>query len=106
MPMTVSRQVDRHAGNRCREVRPVIEVEPAEVVLIRLAFAAVLADDDAGHGFEDFARAHHRPRVELSAGNCALARGLRDAEEVLRGIGRIRQVGEGALPSHRHVGAQ
>ena len=38
--------------------------------------------------------------------NCSLARGLRDAEKVLRGIGHIRQVGEGALPSHRHVGAE
>ena len=70
-------------ATRRREVGAVIEVEAAQVVLVRLALAAVLADDDARHGFEHFAGAHDRPRVELPRRDRALARRLRDADEVL-----------------------
>ena len=59
-----------------------------------------------GHRFEHFAGSHHRPRVELSRGDRALAGRLRDADEILRGFGRIGEVGEGPLAGHRHVGAQ
>ena len=71
--VAVRRHVHRHASDRRREVGAVIEVEAAQVVLVGLALAAVLADDDARDGFEDFAGPHDRPRVELPRGDRALA---------------------------------
>ncbi len=71
--MAVRRQIHRHAGNRCREIGPVIEIEATQIILIRLSLAAVLTDRDAWHCFEHFAGPHHRPGVELSGGDGALA---------------------------------
>ena len=84
MAVAVRRHVHRHARDGRREVGAVIEVEAAQVVLVRLSLAAVLADDHARHGLEHFARAHDRPRVELPRRDRALARRLRDADEILR----------------------
>jgi hypothetical protein len=102
----MGRKVDRHAGERRGEVGAVIEVEAAKVVLVGLALAAVLTDDDAGDGLEDFARPHDRPRVELSCGDRALTGRLRHTDEVLGRVLHVRQVREGALAGHRHVGIQ
>src|SRR5687767_11222613 len=54
MPMCVCRKIDGDSRYRRRKIRAVIEVEAPQVVLIRLAFAAVLADDHAGNGFQNF----------------------------------------------------
>ena len=90
-----------------RKVRAVIEIESAEVVLVRLALAAVLADDDARHRLEHLAGAHHRPRVELSAGDGALTGRLGDARPgCAAGSISVGQVGEGPLAGHRDVGAE
>ena len=91
MRVRAGRRVDRHAGDRRREVRAVIEVEAAQVVLIRLALATVLAHDEARHRFEDFAGAHDRTLVELRRGDGALARRRRDAHEV---CGRVFDIGD------------
>ena len=46
------RHVNRHARDRGREVRAVIEVESAQVkVLVGFPLAAVLRNDHPGHGF-------------------------------------------------------
>jgi hypothetical protein len=50
----------------------VVEVEPAQEHLVRFAGAAVLRDDHARHGLEDFARTHSRPRVEFGRADDAL----------------------------------
>jgi len=39
-------------------------------------------DDDAGHGLEDRATPHDRPRVELPRGDRALAGGLCNADQI------------------------
>ena len=89
-----------------REVGAVIEVEAAQEVLVGLALAAVLRDDDARHGLEHFAVAHERPLVELLRGDRALARRLRDADEILGRVLDVGEVGERPLAGHRHVGVQ
>ena len=104
--MRVRRHVHRHAGERRREVGAVIEVEAAQVVLIRLALPAVLTDHDAWHRFEHLSGPHHRARVELPRRDRALARRLRDADEILGRPFRVGEIGEGRLPGDRHVGAQ
>ena len=83
-----------------------IEVEATDVVLVGFAFAAVLTDDQARDGFEHFARTHDRTDLELRGGDRALARGRRDADQVL---GRVLDVGD--VPERRgarddNVGSQ
>ena len=95
-------------ATRRREVGAVIEVEAAQVVLVGLALAAVLADDDAGHGLEHLAGPRHRARASSwRDGDCALARGLRHADEVLRRtLRRSARFANVRIPGHRDVGAQ
>ena len=76
----VCRHVHRNARHRGGEVRSMIEVEAAQVELIGLPLTTVLADHDAGDGFEDFAGAHDRPHGELARRDRALACRLRDAQ--------------------------
>ena len=104
--VAMRRHVHRHARDRRREVGAVVEIEAAKVVLVRLALAAVLTDDDAWHRLEDFTGPHDRTRLELARGDRALAGGLRDADEILRRRRRIGEVGEGGLPRDRDVRAQ
>jgi len=66
----------------------------------------VLTDDDSGHGFQHLAGPSHRPRIELTRGDCALARGLRNPDEVLGRILRICEVRKGESAGDRDVGAE
>ncbi len=93
----VRRQVDRHAGNRRREVRAVIQVEAAQIVLVGFPFPAVLADDQPGYGFQQLTGPHDRPRFELLAGHGTLARGECHANEVLRRAFHVNELRERAL---------
>jgi hypothetical protein len=60
--------VHGHAVDAGGEIGAVIEIEPAQEVLVRLAAAAVLSDDQPGHDFEQLARAQHGAQVELFRG--------------------------------------
>ena len=104
--MGVGRQIHRHAGDRRREVRPVIEIESAQIVLVGFPFTAVLRDDHARHGFEHFTASHDRARVELPRRDRPLARGLRYSDQIFGWRLRIREVGEGTLGGDGHVRAQ
>ena len=64
MTVRVGRQIDRHAGNKCREVGAVVKVETAQEVLIGLAFARVLGDDHAGDELKHFTGARCGPGLE------------------------------------------
>ena len=101
LAVRVRRHVHRRAGHRHREIAAVIEVEAAQEILVGLALAAVLRDDHARHRLEHFALAHDRPHVELTRGDRALAGRLRDADQALRRIVDVGQVGE---PAARHDG--
>jgi hypothetical protein len=63
----VRRHVDRHAVDPGREVGAVVEVEAAQVVLVGLAVAAVLRDDDAGNEFEHLGGPQRRPALDQLA---------------------------------------
>ena len=85
--MTVRRHVERHAVERDCEVCAVIELEPAQLVLIGLALAAVLRDDEAGNGgLERLARPAERDGVDLLAGREEFARGALRGVELLLGL--------------------
>ena len=83
-----------------------IQVESTQVVLIRFALAAVLADDDARDGLEHFARSHEGPPVELSGRDRALAGRLRDADKVLSRMFDVSQVGKRPFAGDGDVGVQ
>ena len=104
--VAVRRHVHRHAGHRGGEVGAVIEVEPAQVVLVGLAFAAVLADDHARDGLEHLGRAHHRTGVELAGGDRALAGRLGDPDQVLGRPLDVGEVGERGLAGDGDVGGE
>ena len=106
MAVAVGRHVDRHAGDGRGEVGAVVEVEPAQVVLVGLSLAAVLADDQPGYGLEHLGRAHHRAGVELTGGDRALAGRLGDPDQVLRRPLDVGEVGEGGLAGHGDVGGE
>jgi hypothetical protein len=78
--MRMGALVDQHAVHRGPEVGAVVEVEAAQVELVGLAFAAMLADDQAGNGFEHFAGPVHRACLELLLRDDAGVGRLRDAE--------------------------
>ncbi len=56
IPLTVgvSAHVDRHVVDRDCEISAVVEIEAAQEILVGLAVAAVLRDDQAGYNFKRF----------------------------------------------------
>ena len=64
--MSMRRHVHRHPCHDGGEIGAVIQVEPAQVVLVRFALPAVLADDDARHCLQYFSGS------ERSAGHGAV----------------------------------
>ena len=55
--------VHDHAVDRGAQIGAVIEIESAQIKLVRFALAAVLADDEAGHRFQQLTGAVHRARL-------------------------------------------
>ena len=65
LAVRVGAHVDRHVVDGDRQVGAVVEIVAAQEILVGFALAAVLRHDQARHGFEHFARARDRPRVEF-----------------------------------------
>jgi hypothetical protein len=84
----------------------VIEVEPAQVVLVGLPLAAVLTDDESGNRFQHLAGPHQRPRFDLSGRDDTLARGVGRADEPLAGRIDFGEIPEGSRPCDGDVGRQ
>ena len=100
------RLVHRHAGKVGGEVGAVIEIEAAQVVLVRLALAAVLAGDEPRHGFENLAGAHDGARLELLGGDGAFAGRGGDAHQVVARVLQVGDVAERPAAGDDHVGGQ
>jgi hypothetical protein len=83
----VRRHVDRHPFDARLEVRPVIEVEPADEILIRLSVAGVLRHDEAGDGLEQLALTHEWPPPQLGPADVTLRGTRRDAGQVVSAAG-------------------
>ena len=80
-----------------------IEVEPAQVILVRLALSAVLADDEAGYGLEHLRRPEDRTRFDLGRGDRTLARRVGHPDETLLGVRDVGEVGERVPRRHHDV---
>jgi hypothetical protein len=66
-----------------RQVRPVIEIEAAEEVLVGFAAAAMLRDDHAGHILDDFRRAQERPKRQVGRPEGALIGRRGNADQIV-----------------------
>lgn len=75
--MSMGTHVDRHVVDIDRQIGAVIQVVATQEILIGFALAAVLRDDQAGNGLQNFTRPGHRARVQLGAGYGHLARHVR-----------------------------
>src|SRR5438876_7375851 len=83
LPVSVRPEVDRHAVQRGEEVGTVIEVEPAQEVLVGLPGSAVLGDDEARHQFQYLAWSKDGSVLDQLAGDPAGARGVGSSDRVL-----------------------
>ncbi len=59
-----------------------IEIEAAQIKLVRLPAAAVLRNDDAGDGLDYFANARERSPRKLGLADVAFIRGPRAPDEI------------------------
>ena len=85
--MRMAALVHQHAVHGGAQVGAVVQVEATQVELVRLAFAAVLADHEAGRGFEQFAGAVDGARFELFLRHGADAGGVGHADLLGGGAG-------------------
>ena len=83
LAMAMGGHVDRHAVDAGSEVGAVVEVEAAQEVLVGLAVARVLGDDQAGHELEHFAGAQGRAALQQLAVDHALRGGVRSADSIV-----------------------
>ena len=73
LPVRMGAHVDRHFVDRDGEIGAVVEIEAAQEILVGLAVAAVLGDDQAGNDFKRFRGPGKRPRVDFRAADIFLA---------------------------------
>ena len=101
LAMAVADHVDRQAVDADRQVGAVIEVEAAQVILVGLAAARMLADDDAGDIFHDLAGAQQRAQRQVGGADRAFVGRCGDAGEIgaaaqhLHGFGGLGEGGHG-----------
>ena len=79
LPVRVGAHVDRHTVDRNRQIGTVIQVKATQKILVGFAIPAVLRHHQSRNGLKNFARARHRPCVQVFAGNCDLACHVRRA---------------------------
>ncbi len=116
VPVAVADHVDGHAVDEEGDVGPVVRVEPAEEVLVRLAAARVLHGEEPGDRLEDVARPQPRPELGLPVSDGDARRGLaarplRLDRDLDRGVAsgapaprRRRGVARGRARPHRRRG--
>lgn len=80
--------VDGHPVDGNRQIGPVVEIDAAQKVLVRFAFAAMLRDHQTGDDLKGFGGPREGPCVDLFAADVFLAG--RGDRLTLRCIGRTR----------------
>ena len=92
LPVSMGRQVDRHVVDEDRQIRAVIEIVTAQIILIGLAAIGMHDHGEAGHGFENLARSRHRECVELLPSHRHLARHGRQHRSATANVRRAGDV--------------
>ncbi|MNS56631.1 hypothetical protein D3C72_894940 [compost metagenome] len=83
LPVRMRAHIDGHAIDIGGEIRAMVEVKAAQEILVGLAVAAVLGDDQPGHEFQQFARAQGGPVDNQLSSDDALAGRIRRADGVV-----------------------
>ena len=83
LAVRMSGQVHRHAHQGSRKIRAVIQVETAQVILVRFAIARMLADDQTGYHFHDFSGAQYRAVLQLFCRHRAFAGSRSDTQQIV-----------------------
>ncbi len=99
----VRSQVQRHAVEENGDVRAMVKIEATKKVLVGLAAACVLRDDQAGERLQNLSRAKKRTILELLCTYCYLAGGTRNSDKIIR---PILHVDGGAHCAHGQRNAQ
>jgi len=92
LPVRMGPQVDRHVIDIDGQIGTVVQIIPAQEILVGFSLPAVLGHDQPRHSLQNFARPRHRARVERFTGNRGLARHARLA---LGSRTHIRRAGDG-----------
>ena len=82
--VTVRGQIQRHPVEERGEVRAVIEIDAAQKVLVGFPAARVLCDNDAGHGFKDFAGTQNGAMLQLLRADCAMSGRVSNPDQTVR----------------------
>ena len=72
LPVRVGAQVHGHAVDVDGKIRPMIEIEAAQEILVRRAAAGMLRDHDARNYLEQFAPTQKRARIQLRGAHDSL----------------------------------
>ena len=80
----MGRHIDGHAPNIGGKVGAVIEIEPAQEILVGLAVTRMLGNDQAGHHFQRLAGTENRHAGQTLTGDHALTTRCRNPFQILR----------------------
>ncbi len=81
--MRVRRQVQRHIVEENGEIRAVVEIEAAKKILVGLAAAGVLGDDEAGNRLQNFSRTKNRTIFDFLCAHRSLGSGFGNTDKVI-----------------------
>ena len=101
LAVRMGRFIDRHVVDEGREIGAVVEVEAADEILVRFAFAGMNGHHQARHRLQHLPDAIGGPQVDLLLGDRSLAGGCRGSEQIdprahfdgrqgFAGCGRVR----------------
>jgi hypothetical protein len=89
LAVRVAGHVGRHAVDEGGEVGAVVEVVAAQEILVRLAVAGMLRDDQPGHGLQHLAGPQQRQVGEALAAHGALRGRVRAADAIVVVAGHV-----------------
>src|SRR5208337_5069396 len=81
--MRVRRQVKRHTVEEDGEIRAVVKIEAAKKILVGLAAAGVLSDDETGYRLQNFSRTKNRPILDFRCAHRSLGGGNSNSDEAI-----------------------
>ena len=77
------RQVERHTIEENGDICAVVEIEAAKKILVGLAAAGVLRDDETGKRLQNFSRTKNRTIFKFLCAHRYLAGGIGNSDEVI-----------------------
>ena len=84
LAMRMGAHVDRHVVEPDIDIGAMVEIEAAQEILVGLALAAMLGDDQPRHDLERFAHAIDGLLLDLLTGDHPLRRGVRREKRSVR----------------------